>query len=127
MSDSVKMPQGGDLSIKLDDGTLLKSRVSMVSIETENFYDSVHSDYSIDPIASFRTAERYTLTADFDGAYTIYTAPTKGHKVSMKVADASIKGIVQAQKDAGAPDTASVRVKATEPSGLTFVVFEWES
>lgn len=126
MESSILPLQGGELTIRLDDGMVLKSRVRGIKIDTEVNYDTVTSLYSNDSM-NYITDERYTLTAEFEGTYTIYTAPTKTHKVSMKVADSSIKGIVQAQKDAGAPDTASVRVKPTEPSGLTFIVFEWEA
>lgn len=127
MAESVLKPQGGDLVITLDDGMVLKSRVREVRIDNEVTYDDVFSEYSDYPATRFMSDERYTLTAEFDGTYTIYAAPTKLHKVMFKVTDVSIKGIVKAQKEAGAPDTASVRVKSVEPDGRAMIVFEWEA
>lgn len=122
------IPQGGELTIRLDDGMVLKSRVRGITIDAEVDYGSVHSQYSYDsPILNYMESERYTLTAEFDGAYTIYNAPAAAHRVRINVTDSSIKGLMEAQKAVGAPDTAEIVVGKPNEFGQTPVTFKWEA
>jgi len=120
-------PQGGELTIKLDDGTTLKSRVKGVAIDRDTSYDEVFTDYGTAPMR-YITDEIYTLEAKFDGAYTIFNAPTAAHRVRVNVTDASIKGLMQVQKSLNVPDTAQMSVKQHPTNDdMAVVTFTWEA
>lgn len=116
--------QGGDMTIKLDDGMVLKARVRDLEIHAEPEYGSVETgNYHL----HFETRDEYTFNGVFDGAYTIFNAPTAAHCARVSVTDTSIRGIGEAQRSVRAPDTAEIRIGKKNEHGQAQVTFTWEA